>query len=47
MRRHNTSIKGFTLRETTEEDLSLILGFIKEIAEYEKLSDAVMQQRNH
>lgn len=42
MRRHNTSIKGFTLRETTEEDLSLILGFIKEIAEYEKLSDAVI-----
>ncbi|MDU6340628.1 MAG: GNAT family N-acetyltransferase [Clostridium sp.] len=41
MRRYNTNIEGFTLRETSENDLSLILGFIKEIAEYEKLSHAV------
>ena len=41
MRRYNTNIEGFTLRETSENDLSLILGFIKEIAEYEKLSNAV------
>lgn len=41
MKRYNTNIKGFTLRETTEKDLSLILGFIKEIAEYEKLSHSV------
>lgn len=42
MKRHNTNIKGFTLRETSEKDLSLILGFIKEIAEYEKLSQDVI-----
>ena len=41
MKRYNTNIEGFTLRETDESDLSLILGFIKEIAEYEKLSHAV------
>ena len=41
MKRYNTNIKGFTIRETTEKDLSLILSFIKEIAEYEKLSHAV------
>ena len=41
MIRYNTGIEGFTFRETSEEDLALILGFIKEIAEYEKLSDSV------
>ena len=41
MKRYNTNIEGFTLRETDENDLSLILGFIKEIAEYEKLAHAV------
>lgn len=41
MKRYNTNIEGFTLRETNEGDLSLILGFIKEIAEYEKLAHAV------
>ena len=32
----------FHIRQATEEDLSLILQFIQELAEYEKLSDQVV-----
>ncbi|MEG2018039.1 MAG: GNAT family N-acetyltransferase [Clostridium sp.] len=33
----NTKVNGFTLRFATEEDVPLILKFIKELADYEKL----------
>ena len=33
----NTKIQGFNLRFVTEEDVPLILRFIKELADYEKL----------
>ena len=42
MKYYNTSIKDLKIRETSEEDCSLILSFIREIAEYEKMSDEVI-----
>lgn len=38
----STSVPGFTIRSTTANDCPLILGFIKELAEYEKLSHEVV-----
>lgn len=37
-----TSIAGFTIRNATSTDIPLILSFIKELAEYEKLSNEVV-----
>ncbi len=37
-----TRIKGFTIRPATSQDTSLILWFIKGLAEYEKLSHEVV-----
>ena len=37
-----TSIEGFTLRAATKNDTATILGFIKELAEYEKLAHEVV-----
>lgn len=37
-----TNIKGFKIRFAEEEDIPLILDFIKGLAEYEKLLDEVM-----
>ena len=42
MRYYDTSIENLKIRETSEEDCGLILSFIKEIAEYEKMSDEVI-----
>lgn len=42
MKYYDTSIDNLKIRETSEEDCGLILSFIKEIAEYEKLSDEVV-----
>lgn len=42
MRYYDTSIENLKIRETSEEDCGLILTFIKEIADYEKLSDQVV-----
>jgi len=42
MKYYDTSIENLKIRETSEEDCNLILSFIKEIAEYEKLSDEVV-----
>ena len=42
MKYYDTSIENLKIRETSEEDCGLILSFIKEIAEYEKLSDEVV-----
>jgi GNAT superfamily N-acetyltransferase len=39
---YSTSIPNFTLRFACENDLQFILQFIKELAEYEKLSDQVI-----
>lgn len=38
----DTDIPGFTIRFAESEDLSLILQFIKELAEYEKLAHEVV-----
>lgn len=38
----DTMLEGFKLRFAKEKDLSLILGFIKELAEYEKMLDEVV-----
>lgn len=38
----NTEIQNLKLRKTTENDVKLILHFIKEIAKYEKMSDEVI-----
>ena len=38
----DTKYDDFKLRETTVEDTSLILSFIKGIAEYEKMSNEVV-----
>ncbi|MDL2310781.1 GNAT family N-acetyltransferase [Peptostreptococcaceae bacterium OttesenSCG-928-C18] len=35
-------MKQFKLRKTTREDTGLILGFIKELADYEKMTDDVV-----
>ncbi len=37
-----TGIPDFTIRSTTTEDCELILGFIQELADYEKLSHEVV-----
>ncbi len=37
----STKIDGFTIRHAAESDVSLILRFVKELAEYEKLSHEV------
>jgi GNAT superfamily N-acetyltransferase len=36
-----TRIEGFTIRHAVEQDVPLILGFVKELAAYEKLSHEV------
>ncbi len=41
MKQYSTGIDGFIIRETNIEDAELILDFIKKIAVYEKLEDAV------
>ena len=38
----DTAIDGFKLRFADENDMALILGFIKELAQYEKLLDQVV-----
>jgi len=38
----STAIPGFVIRSSTADDSQLILDFIKELAEYEKLSDEVV-----
>lgn len=40
--RTTTSIPGFRIEETAGQDVPLILSFIKELAEYERLSDSVV-----
>ncbi|MGL5380629.1 GNAT family N-acetyltransferase [Clostridium sp.] len=42
MKYYDTSIKNFKLRETTIDDVPLILSLIKDIAEYEKMSNEVI-----
>ena len=42
MRYLSTNIENLKLRETTKDDVGLILNFIKAIAEYEKMSDDVV-----
>ena len=42
MKYYDTSIDNLKIRETSEEDCGLILSFIKEIAEYEKLLEEVV-----
>ena len=37
-----TAIDGFTLRAATRNDTATILGFIKELADYEKLAHEVV-----
>ena len=37
-----TKIDGFTIRHADESDVPLILWFVKELAEYEKLSHEVI-----
>ncbi len=38
---HTTSVEGFTIRDATEADTALVLWFIKQLAEYEKLTQEV------
>ena len=42
----DTSIDGFKIRFAEEKDVSLILSFIKGLAEYEKLSNEVVATEN-
>ena len=42
MRYYDTNVGNFKIREASEEDIPLILSLIKEIAEYEKMSDEVI-----
>ena len=42
MKYYDTNIENLKIRETNEEDCSLILSLIREIAEYEKMSDQVI-----
>lgn len=42
MKYYDTNIESLKIRETIEEDCSLILSLIKDIAEYEKMSDEVI-----
>ncbi|MED5386530.1 MAG: N-acetyltransferase, partial [Pseudomonadota bacterium] len=41
----STSLKEFMIRDTTVDDCDLILNFIKELAEYERLSHEVTATR--
>ncbi|MBW2611487.1 MAG: GNAT family N-acetyltransferase, partial [Deltaproteobacteria bacterium] len=38
----STNIKAFTIRKAGADDAALILSFIRELAEYEKLSHEVV-----
>lgn len=38
----NTKLEGFQLRFVKEKDIPLILDFIKQLADYEKLLDEVV-----
>ena len=38
----DTNLENFKLRTTEEKDVPLILSFIKELAEYEKMSNDVI-----
>jgi GNAT superfamily N-acetyltransferase len=40
--RSTTSLPDFRIEETGPQDVSLILSFVKELAEYERLSDSVI-----
>jgi GNAT superfamily N-acetyltransferase len=42
MQTFDTQIQDFVIRYTTKEDIGLIFYFIKQLAEYEHLSDAVV-----
>lgn len=42
MKYYSTNIENFKLRETVQEDAGLILSLIKEIADYENMSDEVI-----
>ncbi len=42
MKYYDTNIENLKIRETSEDDCSLILSLIKEIADYEKMSDQVI-----
>ena len=42
MKYYDTNIENLKIRETNEKDCILILSLIKEIAEYEKMSDQVI-----
>lgn len=42
MKYYDTNIENFKLRKTTKEDVGLILSLIREIADYEKMSDEVI-----
>lgn len=38
----NTNIPGAVIRMAAREDIPLVLGFVRELAEYEKMSDEVV-----
>ena len=42
MKYYDTNIESLKIRETSEEDCIIILSIIKDIAEYEKMSDEVI-----
>ncbi len=42
MKKYNTNIEGFVIRFATEKDVPLILRFIKDLAEYEKMLEEVV-----
>ena len=42
MKTIDTNVKDFRIREATREDISLVFQFIKELAEYEKMTDDVV-----
>ena len=42
MRYYDTNIENVKLRETKEEDSALIFSFIKELAEYEKMTNDII-----
>ncbi|MEN8433677.1 GNAT family N-acetyltransferase [Clostridium septicum] len=42
MKYYNTNIENFVLRETSVEDIQIILSLIKDIAEYENMLDQVI-----
>lgn len=41
MKRYETSIPGFAIRHAQPEDTALVLQFIRDLAEYEKMTDEV------